>query len=116
MNPFSKSQTIPKEKIKTALAPIGGNILPFFRADVEGKREYGNLKNTTDSLLNLKQGYFLQSNDSLLTNRDCFLQNNNSLLINRDCFLQSNRDVVVKLGLSNYEFVPLTEIYLLTNL
>jgi hypothetical protein len=30
--------------MKTLIAPIGGNILPFFRADVEGKREYGNPK------------------------------------------------------------------------
>jgi hypothetical protein len=29
---------------ETPLAPTGGNILPFFRADVEGRRENGNLK------------------------------------------------------------------------
>lgn len=29
---------------ETPLAPTGGNILPFFWADVEGRREYGNLK------------------------------------------------------------------------
>jgi hypothetical protein len=37
-------QTDPKGKAETSLAPIGGNILPFLWADVEGKREYGLLK------------------------------------------------------------------------
>ena len=39
-----KSRKKPKGNVETYLPPTGGNILPFFWADVEGRRENG-LKN-----------------------------------------------------------------------
>jgi hypothetical protein len=41
---LKKPQAKLKKKLDTSTAPIGGNILPFFLADVEGKREYENPK------------------------------------------------------------------------
>ena len=38
---FFKSRRKPKGKVETYLPPTGGNILTFFWADVEGRREYG---------------------------------------------------------------------------
>jgi hypothetical protein len=40
----SSKPKVKKKPKDVILAPTGGNILPFFWADVEGRREYGLLK------------------------------------------------------------------------